>query len=265
MKLGIYVINLRRSVRRRENMISELERSGLEAEFVEAIEGAKLTDHEMHDLCDMAVVRKHPKWLSPGMIGAVLSHRKAMGLFLQSEYSHALILEDDVAFSDGLRDFLSGLNESHIREDEALLLHYSSFEEIVLKVGPGNEEIADYYICELADPTALLSGAGYILSKSAARSLHDWLMPVRTAPDSWKEFLEGGAIASLRCVYPMPVSVVGAKSTIEVTNQSRFRGALTEWLDNSQIPVLSGFLRRLRLISIATRTQISVNGLDSFQ
>jgi GR25 family glycosyltransferase involved in LPS biosynthesis len=239
-------------------MIAELERTGLEAEFVEAIDGASLSEEELAELCDMDVVRKHPSWLSKGMIGCVLSHRKAMGLFLQSDYSHILILEDDVSLSNGLRSFLSGLRGSHIRDDEALLLHYSSFEEIVLTADPESEAIANHSICKPENPFALGSAAGYILSKNAAGSLHDWVLPVRTASDSWGEFLKSGAIASLRCVHPMPVSVVGAKSTISITSQSRLRGALTEWLDNRQIPVISSVFRMLRLRSIASRTRVRV-------
>lgn len=95
MPLPVYVINLDRRPDRWKHISSHLERVGVEAERVSAVD-AKLPAHK--EEWEAYVNRNHDKFAFTMHLGAVacaLSHAKTLERFLGSGHPAALILEDD--------------------------------------------------------------------------------------------------------------------------------------------------------------------------
>jgi glycosyl transferase family 25 len=244
-----YIINLERSVRRREHIVAEVGKFGLDHEIVPAVDGTKFTEEEVVQIADMERVRMNPDWLTPTMLATALSHRKVFERILENGDKYALILEDDAEFSDDPRPLLDSIKPV-LRKREVALLHYFSFAPLGIST-VGSERIHSEKI--LAYPLALrglVSAAAYVITQDGARSLYDSVVPVSTASDAWVDFFESGWLDAIRIVHPRPVEVIGAKSTINAAAQSRLRSIVTELVDKYRIPILHDFLRRQRLRKI---------------
>jgi glycosyl transferase, family 25 len=101
--IPVYVINLARSPERRAWMEAELARAGVEGRFVRAVDGRRFEAR-----CGKLAAET---LLSHNEVGVSLSHRKVWRRLLRSEANHAIVLEDDVRLSGGMRD-LVGLDWS---------------------------------------------------------------------------------------------------------------------------------------------------------
>lgn len=84
MPLPVFVINLDRRPDRWRVVLANLDRIGLHAIRIDAIDGYALTD-------DVAL-----RLMGPGHVGCARSHYKAYSALLASHHPSALILEDDV-------------------------------------------------------------------------------------------------------------------------------------------------------------------------
>src|SRR4051812_48515341 len=126
-----YIINLERSVQRREHILGEVKRYKLDYELTKAVEGAKLTEDDKERLCDMNEVRKYPDWLSPGMLGCSLSHYNVYKKIVDDNVDIALVLEDDVILPDSLPTLLADIKEQ-IATNEVISLYYFSLKPCIL-------------------------------------------------------------------------------------------------------------------------------------
>ena len=104
-----FVINLSRAQNRWVHMQRELGRLGIQAQRVEAIDGRLLSPASVASLTapltDISKI-SCPRELSLGEIGAFLSHRECWKLLLDSDETWALIMEDDLGFSDRAKHYL---------------------------------------------------------------------------------------------------------------------------------------------------------------
>lgn len=99
----IYCINLKRSIERRAKMEAELKKLGLSYEFIEAVDGRKLSAAERTASYSSWRTRfRHGKDLTPGELGCVMSHLKFFQKIIETN-EIGFVLEDDVSFSDGAR------------------------------------------------------------------------------------------------------------------------------------------------------------------
>ena len=97
--MKIYCINLKRSVQRRQYMQSQFERLSLPFEFINAIDGRKLTDNDIVSVYNKWRTRFcHGRGLTRGEIGCALSHiefyRRVM-----TDNVPGFVFEDDVELS----------------------------------------------------------------------------------------------------------------------------------------------------------------------
>lgn len=252
-----YIINLERSEKRRRHITSEAKRHHLDFEIVKAVDGSEMSDEEIESVSDMEIVRKHPDWLSRNMIATALSHRQVYERIMCGEDTAALILEDDVKLAPGISTLLHRLEENLVNA-EIVLLHYGSFEPLELS---NYSSVSLYETYKLTYPLSMkgvVSAAAYVVTKLAARNLYNWILPVRIAPDTWDRFWEAGLVDRMRMVYPQPVELIGAKSTIYVDRQSWFRKHLTEFVDRHEVPILHQMLTKSRLNDVATRANFSL-------
>lgn len=93
-----YVINLESAKDRREYMRKLLTKFPiLDVEFVEAVDGRKMSLNELEKIFDYkAAYKTKSRFPSPPEIGCTLSHIKCYNKLLKSRENFALILEDDI-------------------------------------------------------------------------------------------------------------------------------------------------------------------------
>lgn len=100
MTIKTYVINLKDSVDRRQNVLAELSKHPfMNYEMVEAVDGRIMSQEDVDHLFDCRhFLLRNGREVMPGEIGCTLSHRECYRKLLSSEEEVALILEDDVRF-----------------------------------------------------------------------------------------------------------------------------------------------------------------------
>lgn len=102
-RFEIFVINLDRSPDRRAAMTAQADALGLRLTFVRAVDGRTLSEE------DAAAYRapwRRRTWragLTPNEVACVLSHRRALGQFLESGAAFAVVLEDDAILGPEFR------------------------------------------------------------------------------------------------------------------------------------------------------------------
>ncbi len=109
--LPIFVINLERDTERRRHMAGLLERLGLAAEFVPAVDGRRLTPSERAAYDRARALRIYGVEMMDTEIACCLSHHHVYRRMLRDGIETALIMEDDVrvdaTFPQILQDLLN--------------------------------------------------------------------------------------------------------------------------------------------------------------
>ena len=96
-------------------MEAQLARLGLEAEFVEAVDGLELSDATIKANCnDQGFDYTDKRRLSPTEMGCAWSHRNVYKRLINSEEEYALVLEDDAVLTPEIVQFLELIPEDRI-------------------------------------------------------------------------------------------------------------------------------------------------------
>ena len=180
----IYIINLKRETKRRENIIKELKKQNLlDFEIIDAIDGDKIKKSELDHL-----ISKNNKFINPintnmntPEICCALSHIKVYKRFIQANSDYALIFEDDAVF---LNDFSEKLQKFIIRNfkyKKQIILLSELWQFFKKPLDIENE----YEIVDVRN--AVLTHA-YFINKEAAKSLISFNYPVKTMPDNFLTF-----------------------------------------------------------------------------
>jgi glycosyl transferase family 25 len=194
-------------------MERQLARTNLDYEFVQAVDGAALTAAARAALVDEQAVARFPWWLTPAAIGCILSHKAVYQRVAGDDAGPALVLEDDGRLPPDLAAITAALAQ-HVAPDEVMLLNFRSFRPCELR-RTGGVTAAEYRLLPPAVPRQVLSALAYLVGQRAAERMDALITPVRWTADSWSEYLEHGAIGTLRCVVPRPiVSDIALTSTI---------------------------------------------------
>jgi len=236
-----YVINLPASTRRRQQIEDQLTRAGLSYEFVEAVDGMRLTASERAGLVDEQRVAASPRWLTQQAIGCALSHRRVYQRIVEEEEAAALVLEDDAVLLGGMAELAHDISQ-HMHPCEVVLLYFQSFKPCRLSEQDA-VSVGRYRLLYPMDVRQLIGAVAYVVSHGAARSLADAIVPVRAAADSWGHYHELGMLDSLRCVFPRPVAHTSIESTLGYGSHSSVRRRLKQ-LTGWPIPQLRALNRR---------------------
>ena len=110
-KYHVFVINLRRCVKKRQNMEIKLKKSGIEATFLQACDGKTLTKQILKNIYLANCLKE---WKDPhsgrnitwGEVGCALSHYKIYEYCVKNDIENAVIFEDDVEIPPNLNDKL---------------------------------------------------------------------------------------------------------------------------------------------------------------
>ena len=103
----VYVISLARAPERRASIMRHLEKLGIVAELIDAVDGSLLTPEDISGLVATGIS------LHPGTIGCYLSHLRAYERVRAGTHRVALVLEDDARLNPRVASLLrEGLKES---------------------------------------------------------------------------------------------------------------------------------------------------------
>lgn len=196
-----YVINLARSLDRREHMAAELRKTGLDYEFVTAVDGLDL------DLNDSAII--DPSLIAAnsfpaGTAGCALSHLSTCRKIVEDGLDAALVLEDDVTLPADLLSVADAAARNLIGSEVALL-NYCSKDTCKISL-EGSVELADSRLLALPiDVGQLTNAAAYVITREACKRMVESVLPVRANADDWRFFYNEGILDRVRCVLPLAV------------------------------------------------------------
>lgn len=235
LNMKVFVINLERSTTRRAFMQKQLDKQGVDFEFIKAVDGATLSDEYLSQVCDFDELAKRPYLLRKGVYGCQLSHYNVYKKIVAENLPYALILEDDIIIQPNFKDVLEDLALKILPNEAILLFSQNNYMPTILSEQDSEELVHGYKISYPMDPWAFGSAAGYIISKEAAQGMLKQVLPIRWAADTWGAFYNEKAINIVRCVTPYPVKPVGFKSEIDyVANTTALSKVLT-FINNYRI------------------------------
>lgn len=197
-----YVINLGRSADRRAHITAGLRGTGLDFEFITAIDAVDL------DFSDPdTAARLAPSFFErfrPGEAACAMSHASAYRKILADGLDSALVLEDDVTVPPELAEIADAV-AARLEGAEVALLNFDSSDVVhVTRDGaielPGGRQLV--FPVDLSKP---VSGAAYIITREACERMAKLSIPIATKADDWARFHQVGAIDQLRCVHPLAV------------------------------------------------------------
>jgi len=195
----IWVLNLRRSVDRREYVTRHLSERGLSFELVESVDGRALGSEVLHSKYDAAEAKRAlSRELTPSEIGCALTHLGLYQRMLDEDVPQVLILEDDVVLEPACVEMLHRLER--FPEDWELILLFHN--------GGQASRWGRLRLDATHDVVRFASHAwgtgGYLLKQSAARKLLRIGYPVRVPSDS----LTGGGIPNGIALYGVSPPVI---------------------------------------------------------
>ncbi|MBO6556988.1 MAG: glycosyltransferase family 25 protein [Pseudomonadales bacterium] len=179
--MKIFVINLERDHLRYANINEQLKSLSLDFELITAIDGKALTPGQLaEDYDENAALLRIARKMTPSEIGCALSHLRAYQNLISSNEERCLILEDDVELPTDLPNMLLQLTPLlDVKEPRVCLLSPATSRSRSRPVG----EFMGYKVKPFADGYFTSS---YLINKSAAKRLHEYLYPVSDVADCWK-------------------------------------------------------------------------------
>lgn len=198
-----YVINLARSPDRREHIVAELSRTGLDYEIITGVDGRDL------DLRDPAVV--DPSLVTgnsfpAGVVGTALSHLKVYQKIVADGLGEALVLEDDATLPADLNSLADAVAD-HMTGAEVTLLYYLSESPIKLSTEGSAPLPSSRQLALPVDIRQVKSAVAYVITREACERMSKVALPVRVNSDDWWFFYKEGALDRVRCVTPLTVGL----------------------------------------------------------
>ncbi len=207
----IWVVNLKRSVKRRDYIVQHLTDLGLDFELVEAVEGRDISEEEMQRVYSRdEAVRHIGRALTPGEIGGSLSHIKLYERMVSEGLDEVIIVEDDVEVFPSFWELLR--NRSQFPPDWELILLYHGGAQASFwkrqKIRNGLE------LRKFA--TVVYGTVGYMITRGGAEKLLAQAYPIRVPSDG----LTGGSLPTglhLFGAYPLCMTQHGPGGAAEST------------------------------------------------
>ena len=201
--IQVFVISLERSKERRAKVAEQLNKTGIEWKFLDAVDGYALP--AMPPSYQRAKVKRLQGYeLTPGEVGCFLSHIKAWELCVQNQLT-TFVFEDDFLVNSNLEDVIDDLL---VNADQWNLVRLSGIYET-------NHEIlmqrSGYALVKnLGEPCGT---AAYMVQPEAAKILLDNATDIYEPVD---HYLEHHTKHGLTCLAakPYPVGLAHTKSTI---------------------------------------------------
>lgn len=172
--MNTFVINLQENVVRRMAIKSQLDKTNLNYEFIEAVNGSNLSDEEIK-----ALVYDYPNCkLTKGEIGCALSHLSIYDRIIKENISHALIFEDDAIIPENISNIFREIRQldNDKKANVYLLSRVHSFIE--------NSKLNNH----LYSAYQAIGAHAYIINKKAAERMISAQKPIIYEADMWWYF-----------------------------------------------------------------------------
>ncbi len=250
-----YVINLARSSERRAHVIAELEKTSIEYELVEGVDGRDLNCADPQTI-DPSVTGS--SWFRPGVAGCALSHLRVHQKVLADGRDHALVLEDDItvpADLGKLADEVAG----HLKRAEVALLNYDSPETLKMSRDGAVDVSATRELVLPIDIGQPESGAAYVITREACQRMTENALPIRSKADDWGRFYRDGLLDRVRCVVPVPVAKDPAfNSTMDYHSRGSLKAQTLALIERYRLQLLERAVvyRRQRIWRRFNRVEI---------
>lgn len=209
MAWPVFVISLKRAADRRASCRRALNRIGLDFEFFDAIEGARLGDDELEAAYDAEKnARQYKRPLSRPEIGCYLSHYTLWRRIVDRNLEGAVILEDDFEADASLKKVVDEIGCASL--NGALVKLFARKPCMGLTVAPLKEQR------RLVAPNRVPGlTLGYALDRTAAAMLLANALPFSRPLDmDIKHWWEFGLPVLVVEPPPLRVGVLGCKSGI---------------------------------------------------
>lgn len=181
-----FVINLAQAVERRKEIDRQLQEQGIQAEFIEAVDGRRLSEEALHTRVNYAKMQEVGWKLSPGEIGCALSHIKVLQTMIERNIPYAVVLEDDMTLAKDFSEILSPESFNQLKQDipsdESHMVQLSYVRRAYFF---GSRVLQRTRYKQVKSYSATCSTMGYILTLGAARKLYEERYPVWAPSDDW--------------------------------------------------------------------------------
>jgi glycosyl transferase, family 25 len=184
MNIPVFVINLTRSVERRNHTIKQLNDLGVPFQIIEAVDGAELSDREIlhYHNSDIWKCGLRSRYLLKEEIGCALSHLKVYRKMVDEGIEAACILEDDNDYQKEFKHFLFDESLNIIEWDLFYLGHHPPCSEKGVQSKKKKELMAGKY--NIGEPVEVPYGSyAYIIKKETAEKLLGQAYPIRMPLD----------------------------------------------------------------------------------
>jgi glycosyl transferase family 25 len=175
--MKIFLVSLKKDIAKRNNILQQAGKLGLEVEVTEAVYGKELTEKQLGE----AVFDYKNCALSKGEIGCSLSHLNIYRRITRDNIPLALVLEDDAIMKNGLP---SALEEIELFDKKSVPSVY------MLSRATGYFPLKRRKLQKLT-LFKLYRGYntyGYVINNAAARKMLSALHPVVFEADMWEYF-----------------------------------------------------------------------------
>lgn len=212
--MKIYCINLKRSTERRAKMEQELAKTGLEYEFIEAVDGRKLTKDEIKKRYSIWRTRfRYGIGLTAGEIGCALSHKKFFEIVKNSQAKCAMVLEDDVALGIGFNTAVKEVEEFLAQQTKPTIVQLPGLKRDLPKNGDS----------KFIRVSSAMGTYAYAINRAGAELLERAYSPIKLPIDKYSYLIKHFGLQFY--VYNKQVLSVDMVNASEVgKNRSHFLG-----------------------------------------
>ena len=226
----IYVINLKRETKRKENIINELRKQNIvDFEVIDAIDGEVIKKSEL-DL----LISKSNKFINPintfmnaPEICCALSHIKVYKKFIETNMDYALIFEDDAIFLNNFSEKLKKFILKNFKYEKQIMLLTELWQFFKKPL-----DIEDEY--EIVDVRNAVLTHAYFINREAAKSLISFNYPVKTMPDNFLIF-------SIYC----DIKITGLNPFLLKQDKKKFKSAIPRENRMNEVFLFRRFIYRL--------------------
>ncbi|EKT57307.1 glycosyltransferase family 25 protein [Providencia sneebia] len=202
--MNTFIINLSERNDRKKFMLDQLNNLKLDYQFIEAIDGRKLSGDEINKVA----LNFKDSYLTKGEIGCALSHLKVYKKIIDEKIDIALILEDDAILPSNIETIINEIKaiDNNQKPNIYLLSNAKKFIK--------NEKLSNN-IYRIKDASA---AHAYIINAKAAKNLISKLYPIRYEADMWSIFNFFG-FAKIYCIHPNPIKAAGHAEFSSLENE----------------------------------------------
>lgn len=201
-----FVINLAHAVERRAHMEEQLQAQGIQAEFLDAVNGRQMSEVERQSHLNDKKMKEIGWKLSPAEIGCALSHLKVYELMVERQLPYAIILEDDIELAG---DFAALFQADTFKQIEqgvpAHEPHVVQLSYVRRAYRYGFTDVAGTRYMRVRSYSATWSTAAYIITLPAAKKLLEERYPIWAPADNWNYSAKKLGWFTLHAMRPNPV------------------------------------------------------------